>query len=300
MINDQAKKLRQLVAALNKSTHQGVVAGILSGKGGVGKSVFSLNFAISLCRLKKSVLLVDLDVGMGNIEQMLGKSAGLSIADCIHDKLRLEDVIFKGPDNLSCIAGGSSLGDLFRFDEQNLEAFVDQIEEIRWHYDYVLFDFGAGVSDNMLHFLLAAQQIILITTPEPPAMADAYSALKILLHHNMNLNVHCVVNMVDNFQEGKDTWIRLSQAANRFIGTDVSWLTALHRDKAVLRSVREQVPCVVQAPRSRYSVEMRLLAASFLIGSGSGPQDHPYDTSGLHSFAGRVRNYLRVLGRRRR
>jgi flagellar biosynthesis protein FlhG len=298
MINDQAKKLRQMVATRRKAAHQGVVVGILSGKGGVGKSVFSLNFAISLCRMKRSVLLVDLDVGMGDIDQMLGSNAEFSIADCILDKLRLEDVVFKGPDNLSCIAGGSGLGNLFQLDKKNLDAFLDQIEELRRRYDYVLLDFGAGVSENMLHFLLAAQRIILVTTPEPPAMADAYSALKILLHHNPQLSLFCVVNMVDNLQEGKDTWIRLSRATSRFMGTDISWLTALHRDKAVLRSVKDQIPCVVQNPRSRYSVEMRLLAASFLVGTGPDSQNALQDVSGASSFACRVRKYFRLLGGR--
>jgi ATPases involved in chromosome partitioning len=281
-----------------KGKDRGAVVGVLSGKGGVGKSVFSLNFAISLCRMKKSVLLIDLDVGMGNIDQMLGMSAEFSIADCILDRLRLEDAIFKGPDQVSCIAGGSGLGDLFRLDEQNLTAFLEQIEEFRKNYDYVLFDFGAGVSENMLHFLLAADQIILVTTPEPPAMADAYSALKILLTYNRCLSIFCVVNMVANLQEGKDTWIRLSQATHRFMDTEISWLTALHRDKAVLRSIRDQIPCVVQAPHSRYSVEMRLLAASFLVGCKipRGTQDDLQVSSGQQSFAGRAKAYFRLLG----
>ncbi len=297
MMNDQAERLRQLVNSRNVPEKAGIVVGILSGKGGVGKSVFSVNFSISLSKMDKKVLIIDLDVGMGNIDHLLGKPAAYNIADSIHDKLRLDDVVFTGPGNVSCISGGSGLDKLFSLDEQNLNTFLEQMEQIRKKYDYVIFDFGAGVSKNMMHFLLAAHQVILVTTPEPPAVADAYSALKILLLNNQNLQVSCVVNMVDHLQEGRETWERLSEASGRFMGTGIKWMSALHRDQAVLRSVKEQVPCVLQYPRARYSIEMKLLTASFLVGdqkNEGADSDHPA------SFSDRVKAYIRKLGGKRK
>ncbi|TGB00299.1 MinD/ParA family protein [Sporolactobacillus shoreae] len=293
MMNDQAERLRRLVNSSKVQDKKGVVVGILSGKGGVGKSVFSINFSISLSQMGKKVLIIDLDVGMGNIDHLLGKPAKYNIADSIHDKLRLDDVIFTGPGNISCISGGNGMDNLFRLEEQNLSVFLEQIERIRKKYDYVLFDFGAGVSEDMIHFLLAAHQIILVTTPEPPAMADAYSALKLLLPNNQNLQVSCVVNMVENLQEGRETWERLSGASARFMGKGIKWLTALHRDRAVLRSVKEQVPCVLQYPRSKYSVEMKLLASSFIIGEQTGEAAFSGKT---YSFSTRVKSYFRMFG----
>lgn len=265
MNNDQAEKLRQRAVAEKKTNSEAVVIGVISGKGGVGKSVFSVNFSVALSQLGKRMLIIDLDVGMGNIEHLVGRSSLPHIADCVHDQLQLSDAIFRGPGNISFIAGGNGLSTLFRPGGKRLDSLLEQIEQIKERYDFIIFDFGAGVTDDMLHYVLAVHQMILVTTPEPPALADGYSALKMICSKNTRLSVSCVVNMTGNLHEGKETWQRLSEAARKYIHVDLKWLTALHRDNAVIRSVREQSPCVIRYPHSRFSIDMRLLARAFLV-----------------------------------
>ncbi|MDD9147046.1 MULTISPECIES: P-loop NTPase [unclassified Sporolactobacillus] len=290
MNNDQAEKLRQRAAAEKKADSEAVVIGVISGKGGVGKSVFSVNFSIALSEMGKKMLIIDLDIGMGNIEHLVGRSSLPDIADCAHDHLQLSDAIFKGPGNISFIAGGNGLSTLFRPDGEHLDAFLRQIEQIKRNYDFILFDFGAGVTDDMLHYILAVHQMILVTTPEPPAMADGYSALKIICSKNAALPVFCVVNMTGNSREGKETWQRLSGAAKKYIHIDLQWLTALHRDNAVIRSVREQSPCVLRYPHSRFSIDMRLLARAFLV-----QYQHEQAVSSFSPFVLRVKKYFELL-----
>lgn len=267
------------------------VVGVFSGKGGVGKSVFCVNFSIALGQLNRRVLIIDLDVGMGNIEQLLGEAAPHDITDCIHDRLQLADAVVRGPDNISFIPGGNGLSEIFRMSGQNLRIFLEQLDRIKTDYEYIIFDFGAGVTDGMLSFILAVHQMILITTPEPPAVADAYSALKIICSKNSNIPISCVVNQVSHLQEGKQTWLRLSEVAKRFIGVDIKWLSALHRDGAVVRSVREQVPCIVRYPHARLSSEMRLLARAFLVQSQDGQSVVLFS-----SFLNKVRKYFEGRG----
>jgi flagellar biosynthesis protein FlhG len=291
MGTDQAEKLRQLIRKYRKDQyHHADVIAVLSGKGGVGKSVFSTNFSIALGRTGKRVLLIDLDIGMGNIEHMLGHSTLSSVADCIHDHLALHDAIFHGPGNLSFIPGGNSLAELFQIDERNMNIFLNQVDDLKKNYDYIILDFGAGVNQNMLHFLLAAKRMILITTPEPPALADAYSTLKIIGFHYPKMDTSIVINMVDDLSEGKEAWNRISETAERFLHMTIHWLTSLHRDRAVTRSIKEQVPCVVQYPRTRYSIEMKLLAGAFLTQKEGFPKVRQ-DTT----FGERVRIHFRRL-----
>lgn len=291
MIKDQAERLRELIQKRSNSHRDAEVIGVLSGKGGVGKSVFCTNFAITLSKMDKKVLIIDLDLGMGNIEQLLGLRARYSVVDCIRDRLTLSDVIFRGPGNISFIPGGGGFAEMFRFDGQSLDQFLQQLDEIKEQYDFIVFDFGAGVSEDMIHFLMAVHQKILITTPDPPAMADGYSALKMVTSGSPGSDFFCVVNMVERMKEGRDVWERLSNTAQTYLHTDVKWLAALHRDRSVSHSVREQIPCVIRYPKARYSIEMQLLAGSFLAGGHDRLAGGPSP-----SFSSRVRSYFRMFG----
>ncbi|RYL95325.1 MinD/ParA family protein [Sporolactobacillus sp. THM7-4] len=291
MMNDQAASLREKMNKLSHTVSEAEVIGVFSGKGGVGKSVFSVNFSIALSQLKKRVLIVDLDIGMGNIEQLVNHPAHCHIADWIKGRLPLNRVIEEGPGHVAFISGGSGLQELFRLDEENLHFFLEQMKLIKNSYDYIIFDFGAGITSDTLQFVLAVHRLILITTPEPTAMADGYSALKMICSKNAGIPLACVVNQVSKAGEGKETWERLSSVCRRFIGADVKWLMALHGDPSVIRSVRAQVPCLLLYPGTRFSIEMRLLARSFIAGENASPGIPVFS-----SFLNKVRAYFKLSG----
>ncbi|MFT8871347.1 MAG: MinD/ParA family protein [Sporolactobacillus sp.] len=287
---DQASALRKRMDNRREQPPaEALTVGIVSGKGGVGKSVFSTNFSIALGRLGKRVLIVDLDVGMGNIEQLLGQTSLYHIDDCLRDRLSLKQAMLHGPEQCLYIPGGSGFEDVLELGEQHLHFFLQQVNEIKANFDYILFDFGAGVSEQLLHFVRAVSRLILVTTPEPPAMADGYSALKLICAKRRDLAPLCVVNQVRHADEGYDTWRRLATTARRFIGVELVSLAALHYDQAVVRSVKEQTPCLIRFPSTRFSADIGRAAQNFLSGQHTLGERHSFSL-----FSERVLHYFKL------
>ncbi|RYM07165.1 MinD/ParA family protein [Sporolactobacillus sp. THM7-7] len=292
MKNDQAEGLRRRMSQSHDIVApEAKVIGVVSGKGGVGKSVFCVNFSIALSQLKKKVLIIDLDIGMGNIEQLMNSPVKYHIVDWMTGKVPLSEVVAEGPGQIGFISGGNAFLHTFRVGEKDLHVFLSRMNELKNKYDYILFDFGAGVSDDSLLFILAVNQIILITTPEAPALTDGYSVLKMICSKNPDLPVSCVVNQVFSAAEGEEAWRRLSRTAERFIGTNIQWLRSLHHDKAVIRSVKAQVPGIILYPRARYSTEMKLLARSFLALNHAESNAQTFS-----SFLSKAFHYLKKAG----
>lgn len=292
MANDQAEKLRLRILQGKNEEHCAQIVGIASGKGGVGKSVFCVNFSLALNEIGKKVLIIDLDVGMGNIEQLMGKPAQLNIVDAIVNEVNFQNALVNVSSNVSFIAGGTGLSSLFHLDHDYLHFFIEQLNLMKKDYDFIIFDFGAGASDDMLHFMLAVNRLILITTPEPPAMADSYSLIKMVYAMKKNLDISCVVNQTFGRKEGWATWQRLSSVSERFLGASPSWLASLHRDNDLLMSVRKQIPCILSCPQAKYSVEMRILARAFLAQCGE-----QVAIRHQSSFGDKVRKYLKLIRR---
>ena len=157
---------------------------IVSGKGGVGKSNFALNFAISLKKKGHSVLLFDMDIGMGNIDILMGISSTHSIVDFFSKSVSLKELICKVPDSIDYISGGSGLAQLTKITEAQLQSFFDQFSKVLHDYDYVLLDMGAGMSEESLSFILSVDEVIVVTTPEPTSIMDAYAAMKYITVRN--------------------------------------------------------------------------------------------------------------------
>src|SRR5699024_7948467 len=135
----------------------------------------------------KRVLIFDLDIGMGNIDILLGQQSKYTILDLFKDFIPIHDMIEAGPKGLSYIAGGSGLNDLLELDEEKLNYFFSQYELLTERYDYIFFDLGAGITKNSLSFILSSDECFLITTPEPTSIADAYSMIKHIVRKNNNL-----------------------------------------------------------------------------------------------------------------
>lgn len=244
-MKDQAEALRKKLLQKEQKSLTAKTLAVVSGKGGVGKSNFSLNFSISLSKKGYKVLLFDMDVGMGNIDILLGNSSQFSIVDFFDEKESLKNIVAEGPSGLHYIAGGTGLNRLFKLDEQLMNKFTEELSELFDYYEYVIFDMGAGVSEESLHFILSVDEIILVTTPEPTSVTDAYSMLKHIHMLDEKVPFLIVVNRALSEEDGVQTYNRLKLVARKFLDREVKPLGMIPDDRAIQLAVKKQIPFVL-------------------------------------------------------
>lgn len=261
-MKDQAEILRQRVEGYKAEITAKTLA-VISGKGGVGKSNFSLNFAISLAQKGKKVLLFDMDIGMGNIDILLGQHSKYSIIDFFERGLSLGDIMTIGPENISIITGGTGLTNLFKLDEPKFLRFMGEFNEFLKEYDYIIFDMGAGITDDSVKFLLCVDELIVITTPEPTAVMDAYSIMKYLHSINHEVPFYLVCNRIFSVKEGKETIDRLQNALQKFLQKEANVLGYLPDDRIVSHAVFKQIPFTVYDSEADVSKAIRSLASRY-------------------------------------
>ncbi|WP_243289859.1 MinD/ParA family protein [Bacillus sp. FJAT-47783] len=245
---DQAEQLRlQLQQSYKK--HAKTIA-VISGKGGVGKSNVVLNLSLSLAKRSKKVLLIDSDIGMANIDLLLGKSSSYSIVDMLDDQLPYEEIVKVGPYHLSYMSGGTSLSKLVELEEETFRFFVRELEKMVSEHDYILFDMGAGINEITMKFLMAVDEIVVITTPEPTAIMDAYAAMKLVFAKMPEKRVNLVVNRCQKRSDGERAWKRMYEVARNFLQEEIHLLGYLPDDHHVQLSVMDQTPFFIKYPSS--------------------------------------------------
>lgn len=267
-MRDQAESLRLKLLKKHGLKEAKVIA-IVSGKGGVGKSNFTLNFSINLSWKGYKVLLVDMDIGMGNIDILMGLSSKVSFIDLFQSGMSMQDIIRNGPEGISYIAGGSGLSSMFKLDSDKLESLLNQLEKLSLEYDYILFDMGAGITEDALEFLLSVHQIFVITTPEPTSMTDAYSMMKYISYRDKDVALYLVSNRVHSPKEGENTLNRLSEVVKQFLHKDVIKLGFLPDDRTVSQAVSRQIPFLLFDSKSKISVTLSKLTDDYLLGNCS-------------------------------
>lgn len=262
-MNDQAEQLRNRLKNHVPHTRAKTIA-IASGKGGVGKSNFTINFALKLIEQQKKVLIMDFDIGMGNIDILLGVSPHHSFVDLFKQNTSIKDIIEEGPHNLSYIAGGSGLSEIFNLDEQKYHYFHYQFEQLVAMYDYILFDMGAGATEDSLLLMSAAEEVVLVTTPEPTSITDAYAMLKHLVNNDSQVEIQVLTNRSISKQSAKDTFERLNMVANKFLDKRVHYLGTIPDDRMVFESVLNQIPFVISHPKSAASKAVHSIVEGYL------------------------------------
>jgi flagellar biosynthesis protein FlhG len=262
-MRDQAEILRRRVHAIHTVKKARTIA-IVSGKGGVGKSNFAVNFSLLLRKRGKKVLLIDMDLGMGNVELILGQSASGSFVDIFKGNVSIQNIINTGTLDLDYIAGGTGFQEIFQFDEEKLEYFFAQLESVFGIYDYIIFDMGAGITETNLAFLRSVEDMMIITTPEPTAITDAYSMMKYMCSFEENVSYYLVVNKVWSNKDGEQVSTRIANAARHFLHRDIQSLGYIVHDELVMKAVIEQVPFTVYAPKSAVSQSMSTIVTRYI------------------------------------
>lgn len=264
---DQAEALRNLVKQqeLQNEGRTTRVVTVTSGKGGVGKSNFSLNFALSIQRLGKKVLVFDADLGMANIDVLMGVTSTYNLYHLLKQEKTIWEIVQEGPEGLHFIAGGSGFRDLMDLSSEQLDRFAEEISKLHGKYDVILFDTGAGLSKETVRFITSAQETIVVTTPEPTSITDAYALIKMVKAMEVDVHFKLIVNRASDFREGKQTADKISMVAQRFLQSeDLPYLGILPDDPNVSKAVKRQVPFTVAYPGSEASLAMDRIAKHFL------------------------------------
>ncbi|MBM7581400.1 flagellar biosynthesis protein FlhG [Caldicoprobacter guelmensis] len=267
---DQAERLRQIVKDLREKryayTQKARIITVTSGKGGVGKTNFTLNCAIALNAMGYRTLIIDADFGLSNIDVMLGMIPKYNLFHVITHKKRIEEVITEGPCGIKFIAGGSGIWELINLSRQDMEILMEQLERLDDLADIIMIDTGAGVSEKVIQMILAANEAIVITTPEPTSVTDAYALVKSVVNLKKDVNFKLVVNRADSVQEANDVMGKFIRVAQRFLDVNLEPLGYMLYDEAVIRSTKQQKPFVLEYPRSHAARQMHSMAQAIVAG----------------------------------
>ncbi len=290
MIQDQAHQLRQLSNSLPTNQRSSRVVTIASGKGGVGKSNFAIAFALSLMELGQKVVVIDFDIGMANIDILMGTTPKFHLMDMIQQQKTIWEVLETGPKGLEYLAGGSGFEQLLQLKEVDRSYFFQELEKLHGYADFIIIDTGAGLTKESQQCHLSADDVILLITPEPTAMADAYSVVKMLHSQLPSLSFQLVVNRVSRPMEGMEIAGKFKMAVQTFLNKELKIFGAIPEDGLILQSVLRQVPFYIAAPRSPASIMIKKLAERFV----SGASEVSAESGGLKGF---IRNLSRLLKR---
>lgn len=264
---DQATKLRQMMNTTQKQSKARVIA-VTSGKGGVGKTSLSVNLAIELSKLGKKVVIFDADFGLANVEVMLGIRPKYNLLDLFHNDMNIEEIITNGPNGIGFISSGSGVSELASMDYDSIKLLIDEMSKLDSLYDIVIIDTGAGITDAVMEFVMVSPEILLVVTPEPTSITDAYSLLKVLRRKEefnpLYKTINVVSNRVSGRDEGRDIYNKMNTVSSKFLNTKLQYLGEIIQDKSASMAIIEQKPVCNAYPNSMMAKGIANIAANLV------------------------------------
>ena len=267
---DQAARLRTLMqppaASSRASRRTARTIAIASGKGGVGKTSIAVNLAILLARRGRRVTLVDADLGTANVDVMLNTQSRWDLSHVIAGQKKIEEVARELEPGLRIVAGASGLANVADLEPRARAAIVSQLAQLEGSADFLLIDCGAGVSQNVLAFARAAEELLVVATPEPTSLTDAYALIKLLSQAGSPPKIRLVMNQIENCKEGEMVARRICQTAERFLGLRIVVAGQILRDASLPAAIRQRTALVVRYPRSPAAACLTTLADGVVEG----------------------------------
>ncbi len=246
---DQAQKLRDIVSDATQEKTDSRIITISSGKGGVGKTNFTVNLGIALAKLGKNVTIIDADLGLANVDVMFGIVTKYNLANVIKGEITVQESIVKGPYDINIISGGSGIMDLIDLDQNQLEKLIHSLSYFNTISDYILIDTGAGLGKSVISFVDAASDVILVITPDPTSITDAYALIKNIVKDE-NKKIKLIINRVESNEEGDEVFGKLEQVVGKFLNKELENLGYIFEDNNLKKAVRKQIPLLEAYPRA--------------------------------------------------
>lgn len=263
---DQAEQLRRLIRQQEHQAQQlARVITVTSGKGGVGKSSIAVNLAVQMKRLGKRVVVFDADFGLANVEVMLGVRPQFNLADLMFRGKTLAEIITEGPEGIGFISGGSGIQELARMTREQVIYLTQKLVELDSVADIILIDTGAGIADTVLEFVAASSEVLLVATPEPTSITDAYALLKTLNRRadfsRESTSIKMISNRIKNEAEGRNLYDKMSLIVNKFLNIQPEFMGMIPQDDTVSKAVMQQRPVTLAYPQSPAAKAMQAIAA---------------------------------------
>lgn len=264
---DQAEQLRKMMQQSETKPKARVIT-VTSGKGGVGKTSISINLAIQLTRLGKRVVVFDADFGLANIEVMLGVRPQYNLADMMFRGKDLADIITQGEEGISFISGGSGIQELASMNREQVMFLTSRLIALDKYADVIIVDTGAGISDSVLEFVLASTEVLLVATPEPTSITDAYALLKALNRKEEFVKEHTSIKMISNRvkneAEGQNVYEKMSVVSEKFLNIPITYLGPVPMDEQISKAVMRQKPVSVINPDAPSAKAIKQIAEKLL------------------------------------
>lgn len=256
---DQASGLRKM-----KDLQQIKVIAVSGGKGGVGKTNVSLNTAIALAQLGKKVLVLDADLGLANVDVMLGLRVQRNLSHVLSGECELDDIIVEGPAGIKIIPATSGTQSMVDLTPSEHAGLIRAFSDMQTEFDVLIVDTAAGISDMVLSFCRASQDIMLVVCDEPTSITDCYALMKLLSRDHDIFKFKVVANMVRNPNEGQQLFEKLSKVSNRFLDVGLELVGIVPFDENIRKSVRKQKAIVEAFPESPASIGFKNLAKKII------------------------------------
>ncbi|RUR18872.1 MinD/ParA family protein [Legionella sp. km535] len=254
-IKDQASGLRNL-----SRTKPITVIAVSAGKGGVGKSNVSVNLAVALAQMNKNVMLFDADLGLANVDIMLGLHTKYNLSHVIQGICHLSDIILQGPNGISVIPSASGTEFMTQLTYAEHAGIIDSFNELTDDLDYMIIDTAAGISDTVLSFARSSQELIVVVCDEPTSLTDAYALIKVMSKRYEWMHFHILANMVRNMKDGRELFNKLFRVSEQFLDVHLDYLGAIPFDEHIHKAVKMQKPVLTAYPDSEASEALRELA----------------------------------------
>lgn len=263
---DQAEQLRRLIRQQEHQAQQlARVVTVTSGKGGVGKSSIAVNLAVQMKHLGKRVVVFDADFGLANVEVMLGVRPQFNLADLMFRGKTLAEIITEGPEGIGFISGGSGIQELARMTREQVIYLTQKLVELDSVADIILIDTGAGIADTVLEFVAASSEVLLVATPEPTSITDAYALLKTLNRRadfsRESTSIKMIANRIKNEAEGRNLYDKMSLIVNKFLNIQPEFMGMIPQDDTVSKAVMQQKPVTLAYPQSPAAKAIQAIAA---------------------------------------
>ena len=242
---DQAQNLREFIL---KAQRRARVLAITSGKGGVGKTSTSVNLAIALAAKGLEVVVLDADLGLANVEVLLGLNSLYNLQHVVNGERSILDIMVSGPGGIKVVPGNSGLAKLADLGPQARKNILHGLKELQEHADFIVIDTMAGLSQNAVGFAAAADESLLVTTPEPSAIVDGYATLKTIFQLRTDAAVRLIVNQALSVQQAKAVASKISHVAQQYLGKKISYLGPILRDSHVSQAVMQSHPLSLLYP----------------------------------------------------